>query len=231
VPKFDEVKKNPAVSRAKILDTTNSTGDYAVQACLKKWGIAKADVQLVNLGQAQIISAITSNNGDLAGVWAPNMYTLEEKGGAKLLCSGFDAGAIIPGAIVARPDYAKANPQTVAKFLAVYLRAWNWVKANPKDARTMMKTFYAQGGVEISDKGIEAEFSQRPVFTLAEQVKIMDRSNGKSDVDTWLGNIGEFMKAVGTLPDVPEAKTYVDDTYMKKVVADPALAAMAAKSN
>jgi ABC-type nitrate/sulfonate/bicarbonate transport system substrate-binding protein len=230
--KFDEVKKNPAsIKGQKILVTTNSTGDYAVQACLKKWGIAKADVQLINLGQAQIISAITSNNGDLAGVWAPNMYTLEEKGGAKLLCSGFDAGAIIPGAIVARPDYAKANPQTVAKFLAVYLRAWNWVKANPKDARTMMKTFYAQGGVEISDKGIEAEFSQRPVFTLAEQVKIMDRSNGKSDVDTWLGNIGEFMKAVGTLPDVPEAKTYVDDSYMKKVVADPALAAMAAKSN
>ena len=63
--KFDAVKKDPAIIKGqKILLTTNSTGDYAVQACLKKWGIAKADVQLVNLGQAQIISAITSNNGD-----------------------------------------------------------------------------------------------------------------------------------------------------------------------
>jgi ABC-type nitrate/sulfonate/bicarbonate transport system substrate-binding protein len=230
--KFDEVNSHPAsIKGQKILLTTNSTGDYAVQACLKKWGIVKADVQLINLGQAQIISAITSNNGDFAGVWAPNMYTLAEKGGAKLLCSGFDAGAIIPGAIVARPDYARENPQTVAKFLAVYLRAWSWIKANPQAARDALKTFYAQGGVEISDQGMEAEFTQRPVFGLAEQVKIMDRSKGKSDVDTWLGNIGEFMKAVGTIPDVPDAKAYIDDTYIKRVVADPALAAMTAKTN
>jgi NitT/TauT family transport system substrate-binding protein len=159
------------------------------------------------------------------------MYTLEEKGGAKLLCSGFDAGAIVPGAIVARPDYAKENPEAVAKFLAVYLRAWSWIKANPKEARDMMKKFYAQGGVEISDKGMEAEFSQRPVYSLAEQVKIMDRAKGKSDVDTWLGNIGEFMKSTGTIPEVPDAKTYIDDTYMKKAAGDPVLTTMAGKSN
>ena len=83
--KFDAVKKDPAIIKGqKILLTSNSTGDYSVQACLKKWGIAKTDVQLVNLGQAQIISAVTSNNGDFAGVWAPNNYTLAEKGGAKL---------------------------------------------------------------------------------------------------------------------------------------------------
>ena len=56
--KYDAVKKDPAIIKGqKILLTSNSTGDYAVQACLKKWGIAKTDVQLVNLGQAQIISA------------------------------------------------------------------------------------------------------------------------------------------------------------------------------
>jgi len=61
------------------------------------WGIAKTDVQLVNLGQAQIISAMISNNGDFAGVWAPNTYTLAEKGGARVLCTGYDAGVIVPG--------------------------------------------------------------------------------------------------------------------------------------
>ena len=154
--KFDAVKKDPSIIKGqKILLTTNSTGDYSVQACLKKWGIAKADVQLVNLGQAQIISAVSSNNGDFAGVWAPNNYTLAEKANAKLLCSGHDAGAIVPGALIARPDYAKENPEAVAKYLAVYLRAWAWIGAHPKDARAMMKKFYSQGGVEISDAGME----------------------------------------------------------------------------
>jgi ABC-type nitrate/sulfonate/bicarbonate transport system substrate-binding protein len=230
--KFEAVKKDPLIIKGqKILLTTNSTGDYAVQACLKKWGIAKADVQLVNLGQAQIISAIASNNGDFAGVWAPNNYTIAEKANAKLLCSGYDAGAIVPGAIIARPDYAKENPDAVAKYLAVYLRAWAWIGANPQEARAMMKKFYSQGGVEISDAGIASEFADRPVFNLDQQIKIMDRSNGKSDVDTWLGNIGEFMKSVGTIPDVPDTKVFIDDTFMKRVASDPVLKAMATRTN
>lgn len=230
--KFEAVKKNPSIIKGeKILLTTNSTGDYAVQACLKKWGMSKTDVQLVNLAQAQIISAVSSNNGDLAGVWAPNNYTLAEKANAKLLCSGYDAGAIVPGALIARPDYAKENPDAVAKYLAVYLRAWAWIGAHPKEARAMMKKFYSQGGVEISDAGVESEFKDRPVFNLAAQLKIMDRSKGKSDVDNWLGNIGEFMKATGTIPTVPDAKSYIDDSYMKRVAADAKLKAMATKAN
>jgi NitT/TauT family transport system substrate-binding protein len=230
--KYEAVQKDPSSIRGqRILLTSNSTGDYAVQACLKKWGIAKTDVQLVNLGQAQIISAITSNNGDFAGVWAPNMYTLAEKGGAKLLCSGYDAGAVVPGALVARSDFAKERADLVAKYLAVYLRAWAWIKAHPKEAREMMKTFYAQGGVEISDQGMEAEFSDRPVYSLDEQISNMNRSAGSSKVDTWLGDIGEFMKAVGTIGEVPDSKSYIDDSYMKRVAADPTLKAIASNAN
>jgi NitT/TauT family transport system substrate-binding protein len=89
--KYAELSKDPTKMKGdKILITTNSTADYAAQGCLKKWGLSKSDVQFVNLGQAQIISAITSGNGDIAGVWAPNTYTLEEKDGAKYLCSGAD---------------------------------------------------------------------------------------------------------------------------------------------
>ena len=73
--------------------------------------LSQSDVQFVNLGQAQIISAITSDNGDIAGVWAPNTYTLEEKAGAKYLCSGADAGAIVPGALIARADFAQGKPR------------------------------------------------------------------------------------------------------------------------
>ena len=59
----------------------------------------------------------------------------------------------------------------------------------------------------------------------------MSRSSGSSKVDTWLGNIGEFMKAVGTIPEVPDSKTYIDDSYMKRVAADPTLKAIATNAN
>jgi NitT/TauT family transport system substrate-binding protein len=226
--KFDAFKANPqSLKGQRILLTTNSTGDYSVRNCLKKFGVPFNEVQFVNLGQAQIISAITSNNGDVAGVWAPNNYTLEEKAGAKTLCTGADAGAIVPGVLVVRADYAKENPKNVAAYLAAYLRAWGWAKANPKEAREMTKKFYAQGGVEISDNAIEQEFALRPVFSLDEQLKIMDRGKGASDVDKWLGEIAKFMVDVGTLPQAPDVKAFVTDEYMKMVAADPKLKAFA----
>ncbi|HZP77746.1 MAG TPA: ABC transporter substrate-binding protein [Pseudolabrys sp.] len=226
--KFDAFKAKPASLKGeRILLSTNSTGDYAVRNCLKKYGVAFGDVQFVNLGQAQIISAVISNNGDVAGVWAPNNYTLEEKAGAKTLCTGADAGAIIPGALVVRAEYAKEHPKEVAAYLAVYLRAWSWAKANPKEAKAMTKKFYAQGGVDISDSAIDKEFAQRPVFLLDQQLKIMDRSKGASDVDKWLGDIGKFMVEVGTFPKAPDVKAYITDDYLKMVAADPKLKAFA----
>jgi len=94
--KTDAFMKNPAWLKSQtILLTANSTVDCAVQSCLIKYGLKKADVTLKNMGQAEIISAVSSNNAELAGLWAPNIYTLEEKAGAKLMCSGKDSGAIV----------------------------------------------------------------------------------------------------------------------------------------
>ncbi len=226
--KVEALRKDPKkLAGQKLLLTTNSTADYAARNCLKKWGLSSSDMQFVNLGQAQIISAMISNNGDVVGVWAPNTYTLEEKAGAKVLCSGADAGAVVPGALVVRADYAKQNPEAVAKVLAVYVRALGWAKAHPKEAKALAKQFYAQGGVEASDAAIDQEFALRPTFSLAEQLHLMDRSKGASELDGWLSRIGTFMSDVGTISASPDPKAYVSDSFMKRVAADPKLKAFA----
>jgi ABC-type nitrate/sulfonate/bicarbonate transport system substrate-binding protein len=220
----DKIAKDPgSIKGQTILLTANSTGDYAVQSCLKKWGIAKADVVIKNMGQAEIISAVSSNNADLAGLWAPNIYTLEEKAGAKVLCSGKEGGVVVPGALIARGEYAEQNPQNVAKFLAVYLRAWKWMNANKPAAIEMMKKFYAQGGVSISDASMKKEFDTRPTFDLAQQLARMDRARGNSDVDSWFSQIAIFMRGTGAIQSVPAAGDFITDAYMKRVQADARL--------
>jgi NitT/TauT family transport system substrate-binding protein len=226
--KFDAIKADPATLKGqRLLITTNSTADYAARACLKKFGLAQDDMQFVNLGQAQIISAVTSDNGDVAGVWAPNTYTLEDKANAKVLCSGADAGAIVPGALIVRADFAKEHPDAVAKFLAVYLRGWSWAKAHPEEARTLALDFYKQGGLEVTPAALDQEFALRPVFGLDEQLALLDRSGGASKVDGWFGQIGGFMAEVGTLPEAPKTDGFITDEYMKRVAADPKLKAFA----
>jgi ABC-type nitrate/sulfonate/bicarbonate transport system substrate-binding protein len=231
--KADAFVRNPgSIKGQTIVLTANSTGDYAVQSCLQKWGLKKADVSIKSMGQAEIISAMSSGNADLGGLWAPNIYTLEEKAGAKLICSGRDAGAMVPGAIIVRQEYAKEQPQNVARYLAVYLRAQKWSLANRKEALAMMKKFYEQGGVTISEAAMNTEFDTRPVFDLAGQLKIMNRgSGGASEVDKWLTGIGEFMKANGTFPEAPATKNFVTDEYLRMVDRDPKLKEFANKAN
>lgn len=130
---IEAVKADPAQITSLLL-TTNSTVDYTARACLDSWGVDPGSVEFVNLAQAQIISAVISGNGRFAGVWAPNTYTLQERADYDYLCSGADADAIVPGALVAREDFAAENPEAVRKFLAVYLKSIRWIRANPDEA-------------------------------------------------------------------------------------------------
>lgn len=226
--KYDAIKANPqSLKGQRLLLTTNSTVDYASRKCLVKMGLAANDMQFVNLGQAQIITALTSNNGDIAGVWAPNTYTLEDRAGAKYLCSGADANAIVPGALIVRGDFAKERPEDVAKFLAVYLRGWSWANANPAEARTLALDFYKQGGLEVSPRAMDQEFALRPTFGLDEQIKIMTRGAAASTVDGWFSEIGKFIVDVGTIPANPEAKSYITGDFLMRVAADAKLKAFA----
>ena len=230
--KADGFIKNPASIKGQtIVLTANSTGDYAVQSCLAKWGLKKADVTIKSMGQAEIMSAVSSNNADLAGLWAPNIYTLEEKVGARVICSGKDAGAMVPGALIVRAEYAKEQPQNVAKFLAIYLRTWKWMDAHKPEAIAMMKKFYEQGGVTISEASMKKEFDTRPVHDLAGQIRIMNRASGTSDVDGWMTKIGEFMKTTGAIAEAPAAKSYISDEFMRMVDRDPKLKEFANRSN
>jgi NitT/TauT family transport system substrate-binding protein len=228
----DKVAQAPQSMKGQtIVLTANSTGDYAVQSCLKKYGVHKSDVTIKNMGQAEIISAVSSNNADLAGLWAPNIYTLEEKTGAKVLCSGKDGGVAVPGALIARGEYAEQNPENVAKFLAVYLRAWKWLNAHKPEAIALMKKFYEDGGVSISDASMKKEFDTRPTFDLSQQLARMDRARGNSDVDTWFSQIAAFMIGTGALQSVPQPGDFITDAYMKRVQADPKLRDFANRSN
>jgi NitT/TauT family transport system substrate-binding protein len=194
-------------------------------------GLKKSDVTIKSMGQAEIMSAMSSGNAALGGLWAPNTYTVEEKIGARQICSGKDAGVVIPGALMVRAEYAKEHPENVAKFLAVYLRAWKWLNSHQPEAIAMMKKFYDQGGVSISEAAMKKEFSTRPTFDLAGQLRIMKRSSGPSEVDGWFQKIGAFMQANGTFPQAPAPANFITDEYMRMIDADPKLKAFANRAD
>ena len=95
----------------------------------------------------------------------------------------------------------------------------------------MMKKFYEQGGVSISEASMKKEFDTRPTFDLATQLARMDRARGNSDMDAWFGQIAIFMRGTGAIQTVPQPTDFITDTYMKRVAADAKLREFANKSN
>ncbi len=228
--KAAEYEKNPqAMKGQRILLTANSTGEYAVVACLKKYGLTESDVTPVDMGQAQILSALSGGSANLGALWAPNTYTFEEKLHGKLLCSGRDAGAMIPGSLVARAAYAKEHPDMVARFLAVYEHSIRWEKAHPAEAQKELVEADKEGGTEISPASAKAEMDLRPIYDLSQQLKIM--SGSPSSVDRWFAGIIAFMKGKGSLQTVPKPQEFITAKYMKMVQDDPKLRAFANSSS
>ncbi len=225
----EAILANPTSLKGKqILLTTNSTGEYAAISCLGKWGLKPNDVQMVNLGQADVIAAFSGGNGALAGLWAPNMFTLEKRAGARTLCTGKEGGVRIVTALVARADFAKENPKQVAAFLAVISRGLEWQKKNKSETFELMKRWYKQGGVELDDRFLQQEIDIQPNFYLEDQLRAFDRSKGPSDMDQWFAGLGAYLKSTGTLKEAPDTRAFITDEYLKMVRDDPKLRKFAA---
>jgi ABC-type nitrate/sulfonate/bicarbonate transport system substrate-binding protein len=115
-----------------------------------------------------------------------NEFSLQNEPGSKVLCTGNDVGAPVPGGIMIRKDFADANLETVKKTLACWMRAIGWIN-NPDNydaVLTNMAAFYKTFGVELSASALEQEIETRPLFDLEGQLEIMDRGNsGTSTLD------------------------------------------------
>jgi NitT/TauT family transport system substrate-binding protein len=104
------------------------------------------------------------------------------------------------------------------------------MSANRAEALSMMQTFYEQGGVKISEAAMKKEFDSRPTFDLGQQVALMDRSRGASEMDGWFSQIATFMRGTGAIQSVPQPADFITDAYMKRVHAEPKLREFAARS-
>jgi len=226
------IRANPAkeLKGQQVLLSPNSTGEYSTMACLKKWGLQRSDVQIVPLAPAQLVSAYTGDNGMLAGTWAPNTYTLNEQIGAEVICSGKDAGVMVPGALITRKEFAQQNPEAVARFLAVYLRAVSYQKNNRPEFMAALRKFFDANGIKLKDAYLANEM-ERPIFPLDEQLKMLSRASGKSMADGAFEALAGYLKSVGTIAEVPDPKNYISDEYLKMVDRNATLKAFANKTN
>lgn len=221
-PKYPEVYGNPEAVKGKtILVTTVSSAHYAMSSWLKTMGLKDSDVVVKNMDQAQAMAAFESGIGDAVALWAPHLYNGLKKGwkiaGDIKLC-----GAALPITIIGDKEFCDKNPEVVASFLRMYLRAVNAIKADGEKLLPMYKKFYTEwAGMEMDDEMAKMDLNMHPVFGLEDQLKLMDNSKGPSIAETWQIEITKFFTEQGKIKPEERDKvlksSYVTDKFLKMV--------------
>ena len=106
---------------------------------------ANKDVTLVELAPATQVLALESGEIDALLALEPMYTTLKAKGIGKEILRAASATTIAnpfyPGAGALRLEFAKQNPNTTKKMLAVFKRAIKEIKENPNQARQYLKSY------------------------------------------------------------------------------------------
>jgi ABC-type nitrate/sulfonate/bicarbonate transport system substrate-binding protein len=213
--------------RTRIAVTLNSTGDYATQTCLALWGGKnKGDMTYLGMPQPEIIAAGVAGTADLLALWAPNSYVMEEKHGFEVFCSGKDFSPGVFGVTVANRKWAQDNPDTVAKLLAVVIRANRWIKSNPQGAQQAHIEGSAKENVTLSATAARKDNELRPVFDLDEQILLLRGSTSNvndSRIAQAFYSLNVFLNEGKLQTRLFKPSSFVDVSFLERVKSDPAL--------
>ena len=236
-PVFQKKGANPKAPEAfgtadnlrgkNMLVTTVSSGHYALSSYLGKQGLKDSDVKIMNLEQAQAVAAFDSGKGDFVALWAPFMYTGLQKGW-KVVASGDQVGANIPLLLVANKKFADEHPDMVVKFLDIYFQKIDEMKAKKGALAADYKAFLKDwAGMDMTLEDSKLDLEKHPVFTLEEQLKLMDSSKGPSEVHKWMEGIAVFFTDQGRFKAEERDKVlksgFVNDKFLKMLAKEKGL--------
>jgi ABC-type nitrate/sulfonate/bicarbonate transport system substrate-binding protein len=196
-PKFPNLYGTTADWKGKkILCTTVSTGHFALSSTLKALGLKDNEVQIIQIEQGQAVAAFASGQGDILQMWAPFSYIAESRGWKKV-SSGARAGAMIPGAIIVRKEFAEKNPEQVVQWLEIYMNQVAKMKGDHKwGTERLHKYFNDYCGMELSKELVAKEFELRPLFLPKEQTTLLTDPN---KAKAWMTAIAQFFVDQGRI--------------------------------
>ena len=128
------VSSNPIRSMAELRGkrvgvVPGSTALALMQALLKSNNLGEQDVKLVLIGAGDLISGLLTNRLDaIAAFETTNVPGIRAAGADPVSLRFSDLGLRVPGNVyIANGEFARKNPDTVARFMAGTIRGWEKV--------------------------------------------------------------------------------------------------------
>jgi NitT/TauT family transport system substrate-binding protein len=124
-----------------------STAFALMQALLKSNNLTDQDVKLVLIGAGDLVSSVLTNRLDaIAAFETTNVPAIRAAGAEPVSLRFGELGLRVPGNVyMANGDFARKNPDTVARFMAGTIRGWEEVyKDGGKEGLSLLTKAYPE---------------------------------------------------------------------------------------
>jgi sulfonate transport system substrate-binding protein len=137
VPTRSGIKSPKDLKGKKIGVVKGSYAHHLLLLVLQKGGLTANDIELINLSQADIATAIIAGNIDAAAVWEPLLTKLTVQGSVRVLAdgTGIKKGVLV---IIGTNDFVTRNRAKTKALLRAYERGVVFIKAHPQEAASLI---------------------------------------------------------------------------------------------
>lgn len=130
----DRISQLPDLKGKKIGYTAGTGGEVYTMEMLRRAGLTKADVTLVNLRPQDMAPALSTGGIDAMNTWEPHIANAKKAMGAKV--KELDTRGIYAETfnIVTTQDFLAARLPAMTSFMRALVEAEAWMKANRDEA-------------------------------------------------------------------------------------------------
>lgn len=189
--------------RGKTIGVPQGTsGDMILTLALKKAGLTKNDVKIVNMDASTIVSAFASKQIQAAGFWYPAISTIKTQV-PKLVelakDDDFTDTVAFPTAFVASNKMVSQNKDTSEKVIAVLREAIDYRNSHLdetiRDTAKMLNIDAAQ---------VKADAANSQILSLAD----LDKDTKDGTINKWLTGMNDYFIEAGELKSAVDPNTF-----------------------
>ncbi|KLI35954.1 ABC transporter substrate-binding protein [Brachyspira hyodysenteriae] len=128
-----------AGSKGKTIGTQLGTsGDIVLDIALRKAGLSKEDVNVVNMDVSGIVSSMIGKKVDAVSLWAPYTFEITKQLGDEAVViasiTNYLDEAVFPSSWIVTPDYQNNNQDIVNRFSKAIFKAMDYRSENMDEA-------------------------------------------------------------------------------------------------
>lgn len=168
---------------------------------LEDLGLSDTDVNIIDCSSVpNVYAAFMSGEGDVAFLWAPYGYELEQNSAYCKIGSVENYDQALPALIVCTEDALENRPEVVQEWLSIYYESSEALMADTAAAAELMYTYSEEQGIVMGEYASEQEFVQRPLWSLEESKSyFVENENGTTDMYDLMMDYADFMVTQGKL--------------------------------